>query len=193
MLNYLWGIMILIGVMVAAFTGKMPDVTNAALNSSKDSVQLCITMLGIMCMWTGLMKIAEKAGLIDTLSSKMMPLLKFLFPDIPKNHKAFKYIATNMIANMFGLGWAATPAGIMAMKEMQTLNKTKDVASKSMCMFMIVNMSSLQLVSVNIIAFRTQYESISPSEIIAPGLIATIVSTIVGVITVKICEKLVKD
>ncbi len=193
MLNYLWGTMILIGVMVAAFTGKMPDVTNAALNSSKDSVQLCITMLGIMCMWTGLMKIAEKAGLIDALSSRMMPLLKFLFPDIPKNHTAFKYIATNMIANMFGLGWAATPAGIMAMKEMQKLNKTKDVASKSMCMFMIVNMSSLQLVSVNIIAFRTQYESASPSEIIAPGLIATIVSTIVGVITVKICEKLVKD
>ncbi len=189
MLSYLWGGMILIGVLVSAFTGKMSDITNASLNSSKEAVSLCITMLGIMSMWSGLMKIAEKAGLIDYLSNKMMPLLKFLFPDIPKNHKSFKYISTNIIANMFGLGWAATPAGINAMKEMQKLNVKKNVASKSMCMFMIVNMSSLQLVSVNIIAFRSQYNSANAGEIIAPGLLATFVSTIVGVITVKILER----
>lgn len=189
MLNYLWGTMILIGVLTAAFTGKMEDLTNESLNSAKATIDLCITMLGIMSMWTGFMRIAENAGLIDTLSKKMKPILKFLFPEIPENHKALKYISINIIANIFGLGWAATPAGIKAMKEMQTLNLNKSIASKSMCMFMIVNMSSLQIVSVNIIAYRTQYGSINPSEIIAPGFIATVVSTIVGVITVKCCER----
>ncbi len=190
MLNTLWGAMILIGILVASLTGRLDEVTNVVLSSSKETVNLCLTMLGIMATWTGLLKIAEKAGLIDNLSKKMMPLLIYLFPDIPKGHKAFKYIATNMIANMFGLGWAATPAGISAMKEMQSLNKEKDVASKSMCMFMIVNMSSLQIVSMNIIAFRSEYGSINPTSIIIPGLISTIVSTLIGIIAVKILERL---
>ncbi len=189
MLNTLWGAMILIGILVASLTGRLTDVTDVVLSSSKETVNLCLTMLGIMATWTGLLKIAEKAGLIDSLSKKMMPLLVYLFPDIPKGHKAFKYIATNMIANMFGLGWAATPAGIAAMKEMQSLNRDKDVASKSMCMFMIVNMSSLQIVSMNIIAFRTEYGSMNPTSIIIPGLISTIVSTVVGVVTTKIIER----
>lgn len=193
MLNYLWGTMILIGVLTAAFTGRMEELTNESLNSAKATVELCITMLGIMSMWTGFMKIAENAGLIDLLSKKMKPILKFLFPEIPEGHKSLKYISINMIANIFGLGWAATPAGIKAMKEMQKLNLNKSTASKSMCMFMIVNMSSLQIVSVNIIAYRSQYGSINPSEIIAPGLIATIVSTLVGVLTVKICERWQKN
>lgn len=191
MLNILWGSMILLGILVSSFTGRLPLITNEVLSSSKEAVQLCITMFGIMATWTGLLKIAEKAGLIDSMSKKMMPLLTFLFPDIPRGHKAYKYIATNMIANMFGLGWAATPAGISAMKEMQKLNKNSNVASKSMCMFMIVNMSSLQIVSMNIIAFRTEYGSINPSSIIIPGLVATIVSTIVGIFTVKIFEKVI--
>lgn len=191
MLNILWGSMILLGILVSAFTGRLPLITNEVLSSSKEAVTLCITMFGIMATWTGLLKIAEKAGLIDSMSKKMMPLLRFLFPDIPKGHKAYKYIATNMIANMFGLGWAATPAGISAMKEMQKLNKNSNVASKSMCMFMIVNMSSLQIVSMNIIAYRTEYGSINPSSIIIPGLIATIVSTIVGIFTVKVFEKVI--
>ncbi len=189
MLNILWGSMILLGILVSSLTGNLNDVTNVVLSSSKDTVNLCLTMLGVMATWTGLLKIAEKAGLIDSLSKKMMPLLIYLFPDIPKNHKAFKYIATNMIANMFGLGWAATPAGISAMKEMQKLNRNHDTASKSMCMFMIVNMSSLQIVSMNIIAFRTEYGSLNPSSIIIPGLISTIISTIIGIFTVKILEK----
>ncbi len=189
MLNILWGAMILLGILVSSLTGRLDEVTNVVLSSSKETVNLCLTMLGIMATWTGLLKIAEKAGLIDTLSNKMMPLLMYLFPDIPKGHKAFKYIATNMIANMFGLGWAATPAGISAMKEMQKLNKEKDIASKSMCMFMIVNMSSLQIVSMNIIAFRTEYGSLNATSIIMPGLISTIISTIVGIFAVKVLEK----
>jgi spore maturation protein A len=181
--------MILTGIAVAAATGRMQDVTNAAIESAKDAVMLCVTMLGVMSMWTGLMRIAERAGLVDIMSEKMTPLLNPLFPDIPRGHKALKHISTNFIANILGLGWAATPAGIKAMEELQKLNPRKDTASKSMCMFMIINMSSLQLVTMNILAYRSQYNSANPSEIIGPGLIATLISTIAGIAVGKFCEK----
>jgi len=189
MLNYIWGSMILIGIAVAAINGRLQDVTNAAIESSKDAVMLCVTMLGVMSMWAGLMRIAECAGLVDLLSKKMAPVLRYLFPEIPRGHNAFKHISTNFIANILGLGWAATPAGLKAMREMQSLNPHKETASKSMCMFMIINMSSLQLVTMSILAYRAQYNSVNPSEIIGPGLIATICSTIAGIIFAKACEK----
>ena len=110
-LNYLWAIMILIGVIYGAFHGTLPEITTAALNSAKEAVTLCITMTGIMSFWVGLMKIAENGGIIAGASRKLKPVLRFLFPHIPEGHSANKYIATNMIANVFGLGWAATPAG----------------------------------------------------------------------------------
>ncbi len=188
MLNYLWGAMILIGIAVAAFTGKMPDITNAAIESSKEAVTTCITMLGIMAMWCGLMEIAQRSGLIKTLTVKMKPFLKFLFPDVDEKNKALDCIATNVIANILGLGWAATPAGIKAMQELQKINKNKETASRAMCMFMVFNMSSLQLISVNIIAYRSQYNSANPSEIIGPGILTTLISTIAGILFVKIME-----
>lgn len=189
MLNYLWGFMILIGIVIASFTGNIQNITNAIIDSSKDAISICITMLGIVAMWTGIMQIAENSGLIKDLSKKMRPFLSYLFPDIPKNHKSLDYISTNVIANILGLGWAATPAGIKAMESMQTLNNKKEEASRSMCMFMIFNMSSLQIISVNIIAYRSQYNSANPSEVIAPGLFATLVSTIVGISFVKLIER----
>lgn len=188
MLNYLWGAMILIGIIVASFTGNMPQITNSIIDSSKEAVSTCITMLGIISMWTGIMEIAERSGLIKDLSQKMRPFLKYLFPDIPKNHKSLDYISTNVIANILGLGWAATPAGIKAMESLQTLNDKKDEASRSMCMFLVFNMSSLQLISVNLIAYRSQFNSQNPSEIIAPGLFSTLISTIVGILVIKIIE-----
>lgn len=188
MLNYLWGAMILIGILVAAFNGKMPEVTNGAINSSKEAVTTCITMLGILSMWCGLMEIAERSGLIKSLTEKMKPFLKFLFPELPPKNKAMDYIATNVIANILGLGWAATPAGIKAMEEMQKINKNKELASRSMCMFMVFNMSSLQLICVNLIAYRSSYNSANPSETIGAGIFATLVSTIVGVLFVKLIE-----
>ena len=188
MLNYLWSGMILIGIVVAAFTGNIPEVTSAALESARAAVSLCITLLGIIAMWTGLMAIAEKSGLVASLSAKMAPLLSYLFPELPKSSKALEHISTNFMANMLGLGWAATPAGIKAMQEMQKLNRDKNTASKSMCMFMIINMSSMQLVTVNVIAFRTQYGSANPSEIIAPGILVTILTTIIAVVFAKLCE-----
>lgn len=189
MLNYLWGFMILIGIVISAFTGNIHNITNAIIDSSKEAVTICIAMLGIISMWTGIMEIAERSGLIKDLSKKMRPFLSYLFPDIPKNHKSLDYISTNVIANILGLGWAATPAGIKAMESMQTLNRNKNEASRSMCMFMVFNMSSLQIISVNIIAYRSQYNSANPSEVIAPGLLATLVSTIVGILVVKIFER----
>lgn len=189
MLNFVWGFMILVGVLVASFTGNVPQLTTAIIESAKEAVSVAITFLGVMSMWCGVMKIAQRAGLIGDLSKRMLPFLKWLFPEVPPDHKAMEYIATNVIANILGLGWAATPAGINAMKQLQLLNSRKEQASRSMCMFMIFNMSSLQLVSVNIIAYRMQYSSALPSEVIAPGLFATLISTIVGVIFAKAMEK----
>ena len=189
MLNYLWGSMILIGILVSSFNGNINNITNAVIDSSKEAVTICVTMLGIIATWTGIMQIAENSGLIKNLSQKMRPFLKYLFPDIPKNHKSLDYISTNVIANILGLGWAATPAGLKAMESMQELNMTKDKASKSMCMFMIFNMSSLQIVSMNIVAYRSQYNSVNPSEIIGAGLFATLVSTIFGIGFAKIMER----
>ncbi len=122
MLNYLWGFMIVIGIIYAALTGNLSAVTSAALDSSKEAVTLCVTMLGVMSLWVGLMRIAENCGIITGTAKFLNPLLRFMFPNIPKNHKANEYISTNLIANMFGLGWAATPAGLKAMESMRELN-----------------------------------------------------------------------
>lgn len=202
MLNYLWAGMIIVGVVFAAFTGKMPDITNAALDSSREAVTLCITMMGVMSFWVGIMEIAEKAGIIEAASKKMGPLLRFLFPSLPKGHPAEEHIATNMIANVLGLGWAATPAGLRAMDELGKLEddrrrgkmsgpvRKKGVASNEMCTFLIINISSLQLIPVNVIAYRSQYGSVNPAAIVGAGIVATTVSTLAAVVYCKIKDKM---
>lgn len=189
MLNYLWGIMIVIGITVGILRGNIAEVSNATLNSSKEAVSLCVTMLGIMAMWTGLMQVAKKCGLVASFTKALRPVLRYLFPDIPKDHIVNEYIASNMIANVLGLGWAATPMGLMAMKELKKLNHNSSVASCDMCTFLIINISSLQLIPVNIIAYRSQYGSANPAEILGAGIIATIFSTIVGVTFSVIARK----
>lgn len=187
MLNYLWGVMIIAGIIFGLFSGKMPAVTNGALDSAKEAVDLCIMMMGIMSMWVGLMEIAIKAGIVETASRKMRSVIRFLFPGVPNGHPAEKYIATNMIANILGLGWAATPAGLMAMKHLQELNPNRDksVASNEMCTFLILNISSLQLIPMNIIAYRSQYGSVNPAGIVGAGIVATTISTLVAVLFCK--------
>ncbi len=182
MLNYLWGIMIVLGIIVGMLRGEIDEVSKATINSSKEAVQLCITMLGIMAMWTGIMQVAKKCGLVAAFTKALRPLLRFLYPSIPRGHIANEYIASNMIANILGLGWAATPMGLMAMKELKKLNKDSDVASCDMCTLLIINISSLQLIPVNVIAYRSQYGSVNPAEILGAGLMATIFSTCVGLI-----------
>ena len=166
MLNKLWGIMILVGILVAACNGRIGSVGTAAIDSSKDAVMLCITMLGVMSMWTGLMNIAKKAGIIDRLTKGLRPVLAFLFPTVPGDHPANEYIAANIISNVLGLGWAATPMGLKAMEQLAQLNHGSHRASTDMCTFLIINISSLQLIPVNIIAYRSQYGSVSPTSIL---------------------------
>ena len=212
--------MIVIGIAVAAFQGKIGNVGTAAIDSSKEAVMLCITMLGVMSMWTGIMNVAKKAGLIDAMTRALRPVLRFLFPDIPREHEANGYIAANIIANVLGLGWACTPAGLKAMEQlakleeqrreqrqieqqgMQSVNRQSrpgtgerlesrrhgtnvSVASNEMCTFLILNISSLQLIPVNMIAYRSRYGSANPAVIIAPALVATLFSTIISVIYCK--------
>lgn len=200
MLNYLWAGMILTGILFGAFNGKMADMTNAALDSAGDAVTLCITMIGVMSFWTGIMEIASRAGIIETASKKMGPLIRFLFSELPADHKANEHIATNFIANFLGLGWAATPAGLKAMEELGKLEddrrnrkiagtiRKKGIASNEMCTFLIINISSLQLIPVNVIAYRSQYGSVNPAAIVGAGILATAVSTGAAVVFCKIMD-----
>ena len=201
MLNYLWAGMILIGIIFAAFTGRMPDITNAAIDSSKEAITLCITMMGVMSFWVGLMEIATKAGIIKGASKKIRPIIRFLFPRLPTGHPAEEHITTNIIANVLGLGWAATPAGLRAMDELGKLEadrrshrlpgtvRPKGIASNEMCTFLIINISSLQLIPVNVIAYRSQYGSVNPAAIVGAGIISTAISTAVAVIYCKIMDR----
>ena len=196
MLNYLWAFMMLIGIVYGAVTGNIEAVSNGILDSAVEAVTLCIKMLGIIAMWTGIMHIGEKSGLVDAAAKRLSPLIRFLFPNIPDKHPAKEYIATNMIANFLGLGWAATPAGLKAMESLKELSEEKSggrlsgIASNEMCTFLVINISSLQLIPVNMIAYRSQYGSVSPTAIVVPALIATTISTVAGIIFCKIkCRK----
>lgn len=200
-MNYLWAGMIVIGVVYGCFTGRMMEVTNAALDSSKEAVTLCITMMGVMSFWTGIMEIASRAGIVEMASKKMRPVIRFLFPNIPQGHPAEEHITTNFIANILGLGWAATPAGLRGMSALADLEKGRKiglhkgiaqktgVASNEMCTFLIMNISSLQLIPVNVIAYRSQYGSVNPAAIVGAGIVATAVSTAVAVVFCKVMER----
>lgn len=189
MLNSLWAGMILIGIIFAAFTGRIPEITDAALDSSKEAVTLCITMIGVMAFWMGLMEIASKAGMIEKGAKMLKPFVRFLFPEVPEGHKAGEHITTNIIANFLGLGWAATPAGLKAMEELGKLNHGSPVVSNAMCNFLILNISSLQLIPVNVIAFRSQYGSVNPTAIVGAGIVATAISTGTAIIFCKIMDR----
>lgn len=193
MINYLWGFMILGGIIVGMVTGRIGDVSTASINSAKEAVTLCITMLGVMSLWTGLMQVARAAGIMEALTKGMEPVISFLFPDVPKKHKVREYIAANMIANILGLGWAATPMGLKAMEELKKLNHGSTSASTDMCTFLIINISSLQIIPVSVIAYRSQYGSVNPAKIVVPAIIATFISTLAGVLFSVIARKLAKD
>ena len=189
MLNGIWGFFVIGGILTGAFLGRMDLVTQAVIGGGKSAMELAFAMAGVVAVWSGVLKIAEKGGMIDALAGKMTPLMDFLFPSVPRFHKARKYIAANFAANFLGLGWAATPAGLLAMKELQKLNKEeKGAASAAMCMFLTVNMTSLQLVTVNILAWRAEYGSRNPAEIVGVGIAATLITTIVGTLAAKIVE-----
>lgn len=206
MLNYIWAGMILLGVIYGVCTGQMSALTGGALDSAREAVSLCITMAGVMALWMGLMEIAQESGMIAKMTKGIRPFLKFMFPRLPEDHPAGEYITTNLIANVLGLGWACTPAGLKAMEQLAELEKQRagqgtekgrqgsedrrygaeaTAASNEMSTFLILNISSLQLIPVNMIAYRSQYGSANPAVIIAPALVATLFSTIIAIIYCK--------
>ena len=188
MLNILWVIMIAGGIFFAAFHGTMGQITESFISSSTEAVNLCIFMLGVIGVWNGMMEIAVKSGLMKKIAKTMYPFIHWLFPDIPPRHKANKYIAANMAANILGLGWAATPAGLKAMRELQKLEEGGGRASDMMCAFLVLNISSLQLVPINMIAYRSQYGSVNPAAVVLPAICATMISTMAGIVFIKIME-----
>ena len=206
---YLWGGMLLIGIVYGVLSGNMDEVTKAFVSRSGEAVSLCISMAGITAMWTGMMKIAENSGLVTELAAKMRPLIRFLFPKLDTESKAAHYICLNFLSNVLGLSWASTSSGLCAMKELKELQLQKEnaekntedsgkkdavknssmIASNEMCTFLIINVSSLQLIPVNMIAYRAKYGSADPTAIVGPAILATAVSTAVAVIFCRIAGK----
>ncbi len=223
MLDYLWGLMLILGVVWGLLNGRAEALTEGVLNGAKEAVTMSITMLGIMSAWTGIMQIAQKSGIIESISSKLRPFMRLMFPNIDKDTPAYGHICTNIVANVLGLGWAATPAGLKAMEALSVLQKEQleseevkaiseadneykasnekhkrskhkfqnkgIVATDEMCTFLVLNISSLQLIPVNIIAYRSQYGSVSPAAIVVPAIIATAFSTLVAIVFCKIMTK----
>ena len=193
MLNYIWAFMLLIGTVYGAWSGNMSAVSAAVLDSSVQAVELVISMAGIVAMWCGLMEIADNAGIVRLLSRGLRPVVLWLLPGLrgDEGEKAAEYITLNFIMNMLGTGWSATGPGLMAMEELDKLNRKRNpesggVASDEMCTFLVMNISSLQLIPVNIIAYRRAYGAADPAIIVLPALIATGISTLAAVIFCKI-------
>ncbi|KGP70930.1 nucleoside recognition domain-containing protein [Pontibacillus yanchengensis] len=181
MVNIIWVMMAVIGILYAMFNGTMGDVNKALFESADDAVMLSISLISVLVFWIGLMKIAEASGLLEGMAKLFRPIITRLFPDIPPNHPAMGYILSNVSANMFGLGNAATPMGIKAMQEMKKLNPSEE-ASRSMITFLAINTSSVTLIPTTVIAIRMKYESVAPTEIVATTIIATLISTLGAVL-----------
>lgn len=196
MLNYIWAFMLLVGIIYGAWSGNISEVSTAVLDSSVQAVELVISMAGVVALWCGLMEIADNAGIVKLLSKGLRPVVLWLFPGLrrEKGEKAVEYITLNFIMNMLGTGWSATGPGLMAMEELNRLKCSDsqinvDTASDEMCTFLVMNISSLQLIPVNIIAYRRAYGSVEPAKIVIPALIATSISTVAAVIFCKIMCK----
>ncbi len=187
MLNYVWFGIILISVVVGAFTGKIEAVTEAAIESAETAVELALGFIGIMALWLGMMKIAEESGLVELIAKVVRPITVRLFPDVPPDHPAIGSIVLNMAANILGLGNAATPLGLKAMQELQEINPKKDTATNAMCTFLAINTSSVQLIlPATVVGLMGVYSS----QIFLPTILATTLSTIAAIIAVKTLAKL---
>ena len=189
MINIIWMVLLVGGITIGVLTGNTQAVTDALMSNAETAMGL----IGMMALWLGLMKIAEEAGLVKLIGNALKPIMKFLFPEVPKDHPAMGSMVMNIAANILGLGNAATPLGIKAMQELQELNEEKDTASNAMCMFLAINTSSVTLVASSVVAYRLAAGSKNPAEIIGPTLVATIASTLAAVVAVKVFEKFSKN
>lgn len=189
-MNKIWSIMIITSFALAIYMGNIKEVIAALFESSKTVIDMCLNIMGIICLWSGFMKIAEKCGIIDKMSKLVRPIIKFLFPELKQDSEASGHIAMNMTANLLGLGNVATPLGLKAMEAMQKNNNNKEVISNSMIMLIVLNTASIQLIPTSVIALRTTYGSSNPAIVVLPILVASIVSVIAAISLVKIfCKK----
>lgn len=194
MLNLLWSFLILFSVFLSFFTNQLEEVNTSLLASSKEAIDLLILMLGVISMWNGFLNVAEGSGLTAMLAKKMRPVIRFLFPNLPEDHPVSSYICANFIANILGLSWACTPTGLKTMDALSQLESERPASSTSvisdeMCTFLLINISSLQLIPINMIAFRSQYGSNQPFAVVLPGLLATAISTGCAIILCKVLTK----
>ena len=189
MLNKIWPFFIIISFIFAILSGNIEEFNNSLFTSCGEAVNLTITLFGTMCLWNGLMKIVQETSLIQKLSTLISPLMKFLFPKMRKQDKEYNEITINIIANLLGIGNAATPLGLKAMKTMQEKNPNKDTITDNMAMFIVLNTASLQLIPTTVIAVRMSLGSLEPSKIIVPIWIVTIIADIAGIIATKILSK----
>ncbi|MBE3553733.1 MAG: spore maturation protein [Thermicanus sp.] len=189
MVNYIWGGMILLGLLMSTVNGSLDKINQSIFNGAKTGVTISFTMISFLVLWMGLMKIAEDAGLLAAFAKLMKPVVRFLFPEVPPNHPALGYILSNMSANLLGLGNAATPMGLKAMKELQEINPNKKVASRSMITFLVLNTSGLTLIPTTIIGYRIAAGSNNPVEIVGATLLATITATSVAILLDRIFHR----
>src|SRR4051794_32943233 len=182
MVNIIWMLLTIIGIVFAIINGKIGDVNKAIFQGAGEAVTISIGLISVLVFWLGMMNIAQSAGLLDKLAKLFRPIITRLFPDVPKNHPALGYILSNMMANMFGLGNAATPLGIKAMEQLKKLNGGKTEASRSMVTFLAVNTSSITLIPTTVIAIRMNYDAASPTDIVGPTLVATSFAAIASIL-----------
>lgn len=189
MLNMIWGGMILISLVVSLFTGQLEQTAAAAVTGAGSGVETCFSLLGILCLWSGLTRIGERAGMVKMLGKLLRPVLRFLFPGLNENSPAGGSIVMNMVANLLGMGNAATPLGIKAMQDLSRENRNRSCASDAMCMLVVINTASIQLLPTTLIALRQTYGSQSPGSIIVPVWLVSICALAVGVATAKLLER----
>jgi len=181
MINYLWAIFLIVGIVYSIITGNN-DVTNTLFTSGNKAIEMVINLVPLMCLWLGTMKIAERSGLLEIISKKLSGFIRILFPEIPNGDPAIGYISSNIVMNMLGLGNAATPFGIKAMIELKRLNNDSDVASRSMITFLVINTSSVTIIPTTVIGLRLMYGSINASEIVGVTIVTTFLSTIIALV-----------
>ena len=182
LVNYLWGIFIILGILYSFLTGNTDNMNSVILDTGKDALKLLQNIFPLMCLWLGVMNIALKSGLLELLARKLRPILKVIFPEIPKDHEALSFIASNIIVNMVGLGNAATPFGLKAMKSLKELNDNQDIASRSMITFLVINTSSVTLIPTTVITLRLLNGSTNPTEILSISILVTVLSCLLGLL-----------
>lgn len=204
MINYVWALMIIVGVIAGVISGQPGELVEAILGSSSEAVTLIIGMIGIMSLWNGLIKVADAAGITEWLTRKLSGVIRYLYPSVPKDSECAKNLTLNLVANFLGLGYAATPSGLAAMKELirlrdERLRKIDKLADKKaypsndMCTFLILHVCSMQLIPVNLIAYRNQYGSINPGAVVGYGMVTSTICLLVAILYSKICAAIYKD